>query len=85
MSPWFLSRPALLRLSEALKTGRLAAPYSVATLQQYVPEGLYQEVVQELDLLNQQGMTSVHLAYTLDLLAAERESAQQLHDRVELV
>jgi hypothetical protein len=53
MSPFLkLSRPALVGLAAALKTGRLHAPYSVPTIESYVPKGLCWEIVDELNYLS---------------------------------
>jgi len=86
MSPLLkLSRPALVGLAAALETGRLHAPYSVPTLGSHVPKGLCRGVVDELNRLSAIGASPAHIAYTLNLLAAERATAQQMCDRVELV
>ncbi len=86
MSPFLkLSRPALMGLAAALDTGRLSPPYSVPTLESFVPTGLCQDVVDELNRLSVTGSTASHIAYTLSLLAAERATTQQMRDRVELV
>ncbi|NEQ29254.1 MAG: phospholipase, partial [Microcoleus sp. SIO2G3] len=80
-----LSRPALLTLAAAIETGRLSAPYARSAIDRYVPKGLRQAIMVELDRLSAMGATPAHLAYTLNLLAAERQSTQQVRDRVELV
>ncbi|MBD1842486.1 phospholipase [Cyanobacteria bacterium FACHB-63] len=80
-----LSRPALIGIAAALETGRLHAPYSVPALESHVPKGLCREVVDELNRMSAIGTSPTHIAYTLNLLAAERAMAQQMHDRVELV
>lgn len=86
MSPFLqLSRPALVGLAAALKTGRLHAPYSAPTLASLVPKGLCRAVVEELNRLDAMGASPTHIAYTLNLLATERATTQQLSDRVELV
>jgi phosphatidylserine/phosphatidylglycerophosphate/cardiolipin synthase-like enzyme len=80
-----LSRPALLGLAAALETGRLYAPYSSSAIANYLPNGLCQAVVHELNHLSDIGSSPAHIAYTLNLLAAERAISQQVRDRVELV
>ena len=80
-----LSRPALLGLAAALETGRLCAPYLSSALVHYSPIGLCQNVANELNHLSNIGSTPSHIAYTLNLLAAERTASQQVRDRVELV
>ncbi len=79
-----LSRPALVGLAAALETGRLHSPYSMPTLANHVPKGLCREVMDELNRMSAMGVSPAHIAYTLNLLAAERAAVQQMHDRVEL-
>ncbi|HEY9630535.1 MAG TPA: DISARM system phospholipase D-like protein DrmC [Coleofasciculaceae cyanobacterium] len=86
MSPLLkLSRPALVGLAAALETGRIHAPYSVPALESHVPKGLCRAIVDELNRLSAIGSSPAHIAHTLHLLATERATAQQRHDRVELV
>ncbi|HEY9695837.1 MAG TPA: DISARM system phospholipase D-like protein DrmC [Trichocoleus sp.] len=86
MSPFLkLSRPALEGLAAALEAGRLHPPYLVPTLESLIPKGLCRDVADELNRLNILGALPAHIAYTLNLLAAERVTAQQVRDRVELV
>lgn len=86
MSPLLkLSRPALVGLAAALESGRLHAPYSVPTLESHVPKGLCRGVADELNRMSAIGTSPAHIAYTLNLLAAERTTSQQMRDRVELV
>jgi len=80
-----LSRPALIGLATALESGRLSAPYSLANIEDFVPGALCQEVVDELNRLHTIGVTPIQIAYTLNLLAAERAASQQVGDRIELV
>jgi hypothetical protein len=80
-----LSRPALLGLASALETGRLFAPYSTTNVESLVPNGLRQDVITELNHLHRQGFTPLHIAYTLNLLATERQASQKISDRVDLV
>lgn len=80
-----LSRPALIGLAAALDTGRLRAPYSIPTVESFVPKGFCREIVDELNRLSTAGASAFHIAYTLNLLAAERIATQQVRDRVELV
>jgi phosphatidylserine/phosphatidylglycerophosphate/cardiolipin synthase-like enzyme len=80
-----LSRPALLGLASALEAGRLFAPYSTTNVESLVPSGLRQDVVTELNHLHRQGLPSQHIAYTLNLLATERQASQKISDRVDLV
>lgn len=86
MSPFIhLSRPALLGLTGALETGRLSLPTSSVALSGYVPDAALTTVAQEINHLHQQGMTSGHLAYLLQALAAERSQSQAKQDHIDLV
>jgi phosphatidylserine/phosphatidylglycerophosphate/cardiolipin synthase-like enzyme len=86
MSPFLkLSRPALVGLATALTAGRLQAPYAIPILESYVPSGLCREIVDELNRLSVAGVAPAHIGYSLNLLAAERATVQQLRDRVEMV
>lgn len=80
-----LNRHALIGLADALKAGRLFAPYFASSVIRHVPASLCQEVTAELNRLDATGATPAHIAYTLTALAAEREASQQIRDRVELV
>lgn len=80
-----LSRPTLIKLATALETGRLSPPFTLATIVNYVPAALSQEIVGELNFLRSRGVHSKHIAYTLRLLAAERGASQEVRDRFELV
>jgi hypothetical protein len=63
----------------------LSTPFSLATLKSYVPSGLCQDLIDELNRMTGMGVAPAHIAYTLNLLAAERTASQQICDRVELV
>ena len=80
-----LSRPALVKLATALETGRLAPPFSLSAIANYVPAALSPEIVDELNRLSGEGVRGKQIAYTLRLLAAERGASQAVRDRVELV
>lgn len=75
----------LRSLAEALEGGRLAPPYSVLSLQRYVPAGLVQGVSAELRTSSERGVGPAQLAFTLRLVAAERERTLRSADHVELV
>ncbi|MBD2541476.1 DISARM system phospholipase D-like protein DrmC [Coleofasciculus sp. FACHB-SPT36] len=86
MSPFIrLNRPALVGLAAALETGRLHAPFYESSLASYVPGALCREIVRELNQLQAMGATPNYIAYTLRLLATERESSQEVRDRIGLV
>lgn len=75
----------LLILAGALEGERLLPEFTRFGLQKYVsgPERVL--VAEELNRLHQMGMTPVQLAYTLRLLAEEREATQRARDCAELV
>jgi len=80
-----LSRSTLVSLATALETRRLPAPFSLSSVASYVPVDKVQIIVGELNKLHTMGATPDHIAYTLRLLAAERESSQEVRDRIDLV
>ncbi|MEB3281411.1 MAG: DISARM system phospholipase D-like protein DrmC [Lyngbya sp.] len=80
-----LSRPALINLAVALESKRLTAPFFSPNLTAYVPIEISSDVAVEFDDLIAKGMTEAHIAYLLRRLAEEREFAQNISDRVNLV
>jgi len=80
-----LSRPSLLNLASVLKTGRLYPPFSLSSIADCVPAALSREVADELNHLIATGTRPEDIAYTLRLLAAERDKSQTIRDRVDLV
>jgi phosphatidylserine/phosphatidylglycerophosphate/cardiolipin synthase-like enzyme len=80
-----LSRPNLIKLATALNTGRLSPPFPISTILNYIPVTLSQEVAEELNRLNTQGISCQHIAYTLNLLAEEKGNSQRVRDRIDLV
>ncbi len=80
-----LGRPALLSLARALEAERLKPSFSAAQLRGQVPEELLSSVGVELKEMLADGMAPRHLARLLRLLADERQAAQVIADRVELV
>jgi hypothetical protein len=51
----------------------------------YIPVALNRDIVDELNRLSVIGIHSEHIAYTLRLLAEERNTSQAVSDRVDLV
>lgn len=80
-----LSRPNLNKLATALLNGRLSPPFLISSILNYVPVNLSQEIVDELNRLNSQGVDCKHIAYTLRLLTQEKDNSQRIRDRVNLV
>ncbi|AFY66693.1 DISARM system phospholipase D-like protein DrmC [Geitlerinema sp. PCC 7407] len=86
MSPLMkLSRPALVGLASALETERFSFPIYPFALASYVPEQLTGAIASELNQLQQEGMSPVHMAYMLELLAQERAITHQKQDQIDLV
>jgi len=75
---------ALRSLADALESGRLAPPYSALSLQHYLPAAAAASLSAELQV-SARGTGPVQLAYTLRLVAAERERSFRSTDHVELV
>jgi phosphatidylserine/phosphatidylglycerophosphate/cardiolipin synthase-like enzyme len=80
-----LGRAALTGLTEALATGRIAAPITRAALASYVPEENLDAVSAALADLEGDGMSPLHIARAVHLLVEEREAGQRMSDRVQLV
>jgi phosphatidylserine/phosphatidylglycerophosphate/cardiolipin synthase-like enzyme len=80
-----LSKVAMLDLASDLGTGRLSPPYTPMAVGLGLPAGTGAETAAELELLRATGMQPMHIATMLKLLAAEREHAQEVADRLQLV
>lgn len=80
-----LNRPALEGLARALEGKKMTAPFHGFMFNPYVPLEQSEELATELNHLVDRGMTEVHLAYWLRLLAQERRLLQRESDRIDLV
>ena len=80
-----LGRPALESLARALDGQRLAPPFTLAGVRRHVSQDLAGPVCAELEQMSELGMSPVHMAHLLRVLARERASSQAVADRVELV
>jgi hypothetical protein len=80
-----LDRSALLVLATALESKRLSPPFHPACLDLYVPATLQGEVAGELDRLHRSGMSTEHIGYLLQVLAAEKEKIDGRSDRIDIV
>lgn len=80
-----LARPALAALAEALAAGRLPWPPHAGSLTGLVPEDHAQATTAALRALAADGVAPRHAASTLRLLVEERDAAQRMSDRVQLV
>ena len=80
-----LSTAAIVALSEALRSGRLAAPYSSIALRDYLTGPNNVEISAEFGQLLRSGMEPAHIAYVLDAITAERERTDSSERLIELV
>jgi hypothetical protein len=80
-----LDRSALLVLATALESKRLSPPFHPACLDLYVPATLQGEVAGELDRLHRSGMSTEHIGYLLQVLAAEKEKIDERGNRIDIV
>jgi phosphatidylserine/phosphatidylglycerophosphate/cardiolipin synthase-like enzyme len=80
-----LGRSALAGLAEALAAGRIGAPISRTALSPHVPEEHLDAVSVALGELDRDGMSPRHIARAVQFLVEERDAAQRMSDRVQLV
>ena len=80
-----LSTAAIKSLAEAIRGGRISAPYSAISLRDYAPGADSSEIAGELQRLAKSCVESANIAYVLDAIAAERARNQPVEDLVELV
>jgi phosphatidylserine/phosphatidylglycerophosphate/cardiolipin synthase-like enzyme len=80
-----LSERDLREAALALRSGRLAPPYSEVALQRIVSGGLAREAAAAFQRLAGAGFTPEQLALTLELVAADRRQRPRLEDVLELV
>jgi len=80
-----LGRADLVRLADALDSGRLRPAYTAKSVGRYVANAAAPEVQVELNRLQGLGVHPKHLAYTARLLAEEKAHTQAVRDRIDLV
>lgn len=80
-----LGRSALAGLAESLSAGRVQSPIGRSALRPHVAEEHLDAVSVALSTMEPEGMEPRHIALALQLLVEERDTAQRLSDRVELV
>lgn len=80
-----LGRAELVRLANALDTGKLRAPYCPSRIGQYVSTKVVPSAIAELKRLDGDGFHPQHIIFTLRMLAEERAAAQAIRDRVDIV
>lgn len=72
-------------LADALQSGTLAPPYSIAALRQIVPHDRALRVLQVLQGVCDKGVPPAHIALIARAIATERERLHRAADRVALV
>lgn len=80
-----LSTENLRQLAGALRSGRVAPPFSPLVLRRHLPESLAEPVAAELRQKAQDGMRPGHLADLLDVLGEDRRLRPAADDLIDLV
>lgn len=80
-----LSDRDMQELVTALRSGRLSPPFSVVTLQRFLPGPLPPALVESFRCLGDEGFTAGQIATTLDLLRVDRRQRPRLDEIVQLV
>ncbi len=80
-----LTAESLTQLAGALRSGRIAPPFTTLLLRRYVPESLASGVAAELQDRAAGGMEARHLAHCLDLVCQDRRQRPVAEDLIDLV
>jgi phosphatidylserine/phosphatidylglycerophosphate/cardiolipin synthase-like enzyme len=80
-----ISKGTLDALAAAAKNGKLHRASLTMSVPPLVEDGRSSDVIAELEHLFEEGFTSAQIGRVLQMLAIERERAQRVADRVELV
>jgi phosphatidylserine/phosphatidylglycerophosphate/cardiolipin synthase-like enzyme len=80
-----LSTEELNRLAGALRSGRIAPPFSPLVLKRYVSDSVASAAAAELQQRVEQGIEAHHLADCLDLLQQDRRQRPAAEDLIDLV
>ena len=80
-----LSDSDLQEIALAIRSGRLALPYSTIALQRLVPASAAPSVASDLQWLSERGFAPEQLAVALDMLIADRRARPRLDNLLELV
>ena len=80
-----LTSEDLSQLAGALRSGRIAPPFSPLVLRRYVPESMAALVAVELQQRVAEGMESRHLADCLEMLCQDRRQRPVAEDLIDLV
>jgi phosphatidylserine/phosphatidylglycerophosphate/cardiolipin synthase-like enzyme len=79
-----LTAENLGQLAGALRSGRLAPPFTALVLRRYIPESLAAGIAAELQQRVGEGMEARHLADCLDLLCQDRRQRPVAEDLIDL-
>jgi phosphatidylserine/phosphatidylglycerophosphate/cardiolipin synthase-like enzyme len=80
-----LSDRDMAETAGALRSGRLAPPFSVVALERIISKDLAPRTVEALDKLTAVGFGPEQIAMTLDILRADRASRPRIEDVLDLV
>jgi len=80
-----LTSEDLSQLAGALRSGRIAPPFSPLVLRRYLPESMATLVASELQQRVSEGMESRHLADCLEMLYQDRRQRPVAEDLIDLV
>ena len=80
-----LTSEDLSQLAAALRSGRVAPPFSPLVLRRYLPERMAAPVAVELQQRVDEGMESRHLADCLEMLCQDRRQRPVADDLIDLV
>lgn len=80
-----LTSEDLSQLAGALRSGRLAPPFTPILLQRYLPESMAGRVAAELQQRADQGMQAAHLGELLEILNEDRTHRPVIEDQIDLV
>jgi len=80
-----MASAALRSLADSIDSGRLLPPFTLISLQRYVPNQDCQGVAEELRSFSDSGVPAPQIAHILRLLAEARVASEQTSDKVELV
>jgi phosphatidylserine/phosphatidylglycerophosphate/cardiolipin synthase-like enzyme len=75
----------LIQLAGAIRSGRIAPPFSPLVLRRYIPESMAALVAVELQQRVADGMESRHLADCLEILCQDRRQRPVAEDLIDLV
>jgi hypothetical protein len=80
-----LTSEDLSQLAGALRSGRIAPPFSPLVLRRYLPESMAAPIAVELQQRVAEGMESRHLAACLEMLCQDRRQRPVAEDLIDLV